>query len=128
MSRATLRAVRALAPRSRPASTPRFKAGQATISPSGHLRSFHGSCKKSQEILATKAKLPEKEPIPEKTGREPVTIQDIKERRAKAGKLVAGTAAPSDSDMFKAPVSRVDYLQVSRCYVRGSELTRFYRR
>ncbi|KAF3762367.1 hypothetical protein M406DRAFT_46703 [Cryphonectria parasitica EP155] len=35
--------------------------------------------------------------------RESVTINDILERRAKAGKLVAGTAASSDSDMFKAP-------------------------
>lgn len=34
-----------------------------------------------------------------------MTINDILERRAKAGKLVAGTAAYSDSDMFKAPVS-----------------------
>ncbi|KAI1852301.1 hypothetical protein JX266_002479 [Neoarthrinium moseri] len=34
---------------------------------------------------------------------EPLTIQGIKARRAKAGKLVAGTAAYSDSDMFKSP-------------------------
>lgn len=35
---------------------------------------------------------------------EPLTIEGIKARRAKAGKLVAGTAAYSDSDMFKSPV------------------------
>lgn len=35
---------------------------------------------------------------------EPLTIQGIKTRREKAGKLVAGTAAYSDSDMFKSPV------------------------
>ncbi|KAK9775720.1 putative Aminotransferase class I/classII domain-containing protein [Seiridium cardinale] len=34
---------------------------------------------------------------------EPLTIQGIKSRRLKAGKLVAGTAANSDSDMFKSP-------------------------
>ena len=33
-------------------------------------------------------------------------IQAILARRAKAGKLVAGVAAASDSDMFKGPVSR----------------------
>ena len=35
---------------------------------------------------------------------EPITINGIKARRAKAGKLVAPTAAYSDSDMFKDPV------------------------
>ncbi|KAK6068785.1 aromatic amino acid aminotransferase [Seiridium cupressi] len=34
---------------------------------------------------------------------EPLTIEGIKSRRLKAGKLVAGTAANSDSDMFKSP-------------------------
>ena len=34
-----------------------------------------------------------------------MTIEGIKARRAKAGKLVAPTAAYSDSDMFKSPVS-----------------------
>lgn len=35
---------------------------------------------------------------------EPLTVEGIKARRAKAGKLVAATAAYSDSDMFKSPV------------------------
>ncbi|KAI1333292.1 PLP-dependent transferase [Xylariaceae sp. FL0255] len=34
---------------------------------------------------------------------EPLTLQGIATRRAKAGKLVAGTAAYCDSDMFKSP-------------------------
>ncbi|KAI1123378.1 aromatic amino acid aminotransferase-like protein [Nemania abortiva] len=34
---------------------------------------------------------------------EPLTLAGIAARRAKAGKLVAGTAAYSDSDMFKSP-------------------------
>ncbi|KAI8632580.1 PLP-dependent transferase [Xylariaceae sp. FL1651] len=34
---------------------------------------------------------------------EPLTLDGIAARRAKAGKLVAGTAAYSDSDMFKSP-------------------------
>lgn len=33
-------------------------------------------------------------------------IGDVMARRAKAGKLVAGIAAASDSDMFKGPVRR----------------------
>lgn len=56
-------------------------------------------------MLAKAANLPEAEPIPAQKPRERVTINDILERRAKAGPLVAGTAAYSDSDMFKAPVS-----------------------
>jgi aromatic amino acid aminotransferase I len=34
----------------------------------------------------------------------PSVLRDIAARRAKAGKLVAGIAAASDSDMFKGPV------------------------
>ncbi len=34
-----------------------------------------------------------------------ITIADIRERRARAGRLVAGTAAYSDSDMFKVPAA-----------------------
>jgi len=34
-----------------------------------------------------------------------VTLAEIRERRAKAGRLIAGTAAASDADMFKGPVS-----------------------
>lgn len=42
--------------------------------------------------------------VPDGWAPEPVTIAGIAARRAKAGKLVAGTAAYSDSDMFKSPV------------------------
>jgi len=35
---------------------------------------------------------------------EPLTLAGIAARRLKAGKLVAGTAAYADSDMFKSPV------------------------
>ncbi|KAI0102322.1 aromatic amino acid aminotransferase-like protein [Hypoxylon sp. NC0597] len=45
----------------------------------------------------------EKDAVIGKQANEPLTINGIKARRAKAGKLVAGTAAYSDSDMFKAP-------------------------
>ncbi|KAI0842920.1 PLP-dependent transferase [Hypoxylon sp. FL0890] len=44
-----------------------------------------------------------KEAVIGKQAYEPLTIDGIKTRRAKAGKLVAGTAAYSDSDMFKSP-------------------------
>ncbi|KUI65749.1 hypothetical protein VM1G_01700 [Cytospora mali] len=64
---------------------------------------LHTSSKRLSEALGTTAKLPESEPIPVHKPRDVVTINDIKERRAKAGKLVAGTAASSNSDMFKAP-------------------------
>jgi len=33
----------------------------------------------------------------------PLTVQGVSARRAKAGKLIAGTAAYSDSDFFKSP-------------------------
>ena len=37
-------------------------------------------------------------------------IDEILARRAKAGKLVAGVAAASDSDMWKGPVSQASAL------------------
>lgn len=40
-----------------------------------------------------------------KIAAEPLTLEGIRTRRAKAGKLDAPTASYSDSDMFKAPVS-----------------------
>jgi len=35
----------------------------------------------------------------------PLTAHGVSARRAKAGKLIAGTAAYSDSDFFKSPVA-----------------------
>lgn len=92
---AVLRAAQALAPRSGPSFNSLHVA----------QRALHSSTKRPHEVLGTAAKLPEAEPIPAQKPRERVTIHDILERRAQAGKLVAGTAAYSDSDMFKAPVS-----------------------
>lgn len=37
---------------------------------------------------------------------EPSPFDGVRERRAKAGKLIAGVAAASDSEMFKSPVGR----------------------
>ena len=68
-------------------------------------RFIHGAARRYSEALGTAAKLPDAEPIPTKKPRDAITINDILKRRAAAGKLVAGTAAYSDSDMFKAPVS-----------------------
>jgi aromatic amino acid aminotransferase I len=66
---------------------------------------FHTkSSDSSIEAIGTAAKLPDAEPTPAKHPKHTTTLKDILERRAKAGKLVAGTAAYSDSDMFKAPV------------------------
>lgn len=66
-------------------------------------RLIHGSPKRPHEVLGTAAKQPDAEPFPVQKPNERVTVNDIKERRAKAGKLVAGVAAYCDSDMFKAP-------------------------
>lgn len=35
----------------------------------------------------------------------PLTVNGVPARRAKSGKFVGGTAAPGNSDSFKAPVS-----------------------
>jgi aromatic amino acid aminotransferase I len=59
---------------------------------------------RSIEAIGTAAKLPDADLVPAKHLKHTTTLKDILERRAKAGKLVAGTAAYSDSDMFKAPV------------------------
>ncbi|KAI1356275.1 aromatic amino acid aminotransferase-like protein [Xylaria sp. FL0043] len=42
-------------------------------------------------------------PPVQKLAEEPLTVAGIAARRAKAGKLIAGVAAYSDSDMFKSP-------------------------
>ncbi|KAK4153080.1 pyridoxal phosphate-dependent transferase [Chaetomidium leptoderma] len=71
-----------------------------SIPPASGFHSKHRDC---SEALATVAKLPDAEPVAPVAPRERITIADIKERRAKAGRLVAPTAAYSDADMFKAP-------------------------
>lgn len=75
----------------------------------GARRLLHSSPRRDSEALGAAAKLPEAEPIPVRTPRQTITIGDILERREKEGKLVAGTAAYSDSDMFKAPVRKTVY-------------------
>lgn len=100
---AALRAARAVAPRSVPSPTAHTRA--VHLAAPGGQRLLHSSTRRPHEVLGAAAKLPEADPIPVKKPRDVVTIQDILARRAKAGKLVAGTAAYSDSDMFKAPVS-----------------------
>ena len=81
---------------------------RSSAAPSNH-QLLHSKSRDYQEAAAvgTTAKLPESEPIPAEkyASRKGVTIADILERRAKAGRLVAMTAASADSDMFKAPVS-----------------------
>lgn len=101
---AAVRAARALAPRSGPFSTA-FARAARHLSRTGGRRLLHSSSRRPHEVLGTAAKLPDAEPIPAQKPRDVVTVNDIVERRAKAGKLVAGTAAYADSDMFKAPVS-----------------------
>ncbi|KAK4129527.1 PLP-dependent transferase [Parathielavia appendiculata] len=64
---------------------------------------FHSKSQDCSEALGTAAQLPEAEPVLSAPPRERITIADIKERRAKAGRLIAPTASYSDADMFKAP-------------------------
>ncbi|KAL2199182.1 pyridoxal phosphate-dependent transferase [Corynascus similis CBS 632.67] len=66
---------------------------------------IHSKSHDRSEALAPAARLPEAEPVPAAVPRKRVTIADIKERRAKAGRLIAPTAAYSDADMFKAPTT-----------------------
>lgn len=79
---------------------PQSEAGCVAV----HKRRFHNKSKDASEAIGTAAKLPDSEPIPAKHAKHSTSLGDILERRAQAGKLVAGTAAYSDSDMFKAPV------------------------
>lgn len=90
-----------LTPRSVPSTSCHFRPGHVYAA----RRLIRGSSKRPHEVLGTAAKQPEAEPIPVQKLNDKVTVNDIKERRAKAGKLVAGVAAYCDSDMFKAPVS-----------------------
>jgi aromatic amino acid aminotransferase I len=71
----------------------------------GAACSFHSSSRDRSETLGTAAKLPDAEPVaPVPPQQRRLTVADVLERRAKAGRLVAPTAAYSDADMFKAPV------------------------
>ena len=76
---------------------------------SSQVHSKAPDCSEAQ-VLSTAVKLaealPEADPAPPETPRARVTIADIKERRAKAGRLVAPTAAYSDAAMFKGPVCK----------------------
>lgn len=65
---------------------------------------FHTKAPDHSEVAGSAAKLPEAEPTPPPTPQGRITIADIKERRAKAGRLNAPTAASCNADMFKAPV------------------------
>ncbi|KAK3942702.1 PLP-dependent transferase [Diplogelasinospora grovesii] len=68
-------------------------------------RTFQTKSKDCSEALAPAARLPEADPedVTPVRPRQNVKIAEILERRAKAGKLVALTAAGADSDMFKGP-------------------------
>jgi hypothetical protein len=65
---------------------------------------FHTKSPDHSEATGAAAKRPEAEPTPPPTPQGRITIADIKERRAKAGRLNAPTAASCNADMFKAPV------------------------
>ncbi|KAK1600659.1 aromatic amino acid aminotransferase [Colletotrichum navitas] len=62
-------------------------------------RAFHS--KSSDRSVADAAPIERKATFEKR--QEPSPFDGVRERRAKAGKLIAGVAAASDSDMFKAP-------------------------
>ncbi|KAK4105812.1 PLP-dependent transferase [Parathielavia hyrcaniae] len=72
-------------------------------SPAASSSGFHSKSQDYSEALGTAAQIPEADPVPPVAQRERITIADVRERRAKAGRLVAPTASYSDADMFKAP-------------------------
>lgn len=66
----------------------------------GRHRTLHGNANRLNSAEAAPAARParyESEP-------KPSALDDIAARRAKAGKLIAGVAAASNSDMFKGSV------------------------
>ncbi|KAM6538771.1 Aromatic/aminoadipate aminotransferase 1 [Fusarium falciforme] len=67
----------------------------------GYSRLFHA---KSQHLLSAEA-APAARPAHYDNSQQLSAIDEVKARRAKAGKLVAGVAAASDSDMFKGPTT-----------------------
>ena len=69
-------------------------------------RTFTTSYRRLYPTNTGKMGLAEKGTVNGQQANEPLTIESIMARRAKAGKLVAGTAAYADSDMFKSPVGR----------------------
>ncbi|EAQ93376.1 hypothetical protein CHGG_01611 [Chaetomium globosum CBS 148.51] len=66
---------------------------------------FHSKTPDHSEAAAATPKFPEAELTPPPTPQERITIADIKERRARAGRLNAPTAASCNADMFKAPAN-----------------------
>lgn len=72
----------------------------------GAAQAFSSSCRRPDPEKKGNVGGAEKENGVGEQAVEPLTIDDIKARRAKAGKLDAPTASYSDSDMFKSPVRR----------------------
>ncbi|KAI0890722.1 PLP-dependent transferase [Annulohypoxylon maeteangense] len=66
-------------------------------------RSFSAASPRQQPSNVGNVGLAEQDTIVSQQAHEPLTINGIKARRAKAGKLIAPTASYSDSDMFKSP-------------------------
>lgn len=90
---------------------PRLGRVTTQSSPGSHIQFCLSSSAAAAAPVSRLPDVPETVPIPETPHR--VSIAEIKERRAKAGRLVAPTAAPSDADMFKGPVCSYVYFNVS---------------
>ncbi|KAI1213785.1 PLP-dependent transferase [Annulohypoxylon truncatum] len=76
---------------------------QPHILTNGSTRSFSASSPSQQPSNVGNVGFAEQDTIIGKQAHEPLTVDGIKARRAKAGKLIAPTASYSDSDMFKSP-------------------------
>ncbi|CAJ2500950.1 Uu.00g038030.m01.CDS01 [Anthostomella pinea] len=66
-------------------------------------RTFSTGVQRSEPSNVGNVGLADGETIIGEQAPEPLTVEGIKARRAKAGKLIAPTASYSDSDMFKSP-------------------------
>ncbi|KAI1090739.1 PLP-dependent transferase [Rostrohypoxylon terebratum] len=69
------------------------------------VRCFSAGTQHKQPTNVGNAGFAEQDTVIGKQADEPLTVEGIKARRIKAGKLIAPTASYSDSDMFKSPQS-----------------------
>lgn len=78
--------------------------GPARITPTLRILPRHFHARSADQATAEAA--PQQQDASFEGQATPSPFDAIRDRREKAGRLLAGVAAASDSDMFKAPVSR----------------------
>ncbi|KAI2615635.1 PLP-dependent transferase [Hypoxylon sp. NC1633] len=80
-----------------------IKPAAAAAAAASRIHPFSTGSRRDRPSNVGNVGLAEEDTVIGKQAAEPLTIDGIKARRAKAGKLVAPTASYSDSDMFKSP-------------------------